>query len=114
MSTRLAIWPGPLALCIVGTVSALDSPARLDLTSSRDLAIVAGEWRYHDAELVASRFPAPDERGQPTGTPRPAFALEPRAGGAHFDDSAWPVIAPESLSARRGHGGISFNWYRLS
>ena len=40
--------------------------------------------------------------------------LATAAGVAGFDDSSWTMIAPETLSARRGTGRVSFNWYRLN
>ena len=36
------------------------------------------------------------------------------AGGKDFDDTGWPVIAPESLEERRSTGRLCFNWYRTT
>jgi gluconolactonase len=38
--------------------------------------------------------------------------ISPHAQAADFDDSAWPVIPPESLEARRSRGRLAFLWYR--
>jgi gluconolactonase len=88
--------------------------AVLDLTQDADLRVVAGAWRYGDARLVPVRHRAPDAEGQPTGAPVETFDIEPAAGWAHFDDSAWPVVAPADLTARHGNGRISFGWWRLA
>ncbi len=52
--------------------------------------------------------------GQPSETAggHPTIST-PHAGGRVFDDSAWePISARRSISARRGNGRLSFNWYR--
>jgi gluconolactonase len=85
----------------------------VDLTSREGLASVQGQWRYHDAELVAVEFRAPDSEGQPTGATIRSHEVRPQAGRADFDDSGWPIIEPQTLGARRGTGRVSFNWYRL-
>jgi gluconolactonase len=88
--------------------------ATVDLATDEGLRAVAGTWRYSDAKVVDAIFPSAGATGQPTGAPAATTDIAPHAGGADFDDSAWPVIAPASLSERRGHGRLSFNWYRLS
>jgi gluconolactonase len=88
--------------------------AAVDLTTSGGLASVAGTWRYSDARIVETRFRAPGKDGQPTGAMVATYDVAPRAGVAAFDDSAWTVLTPRSLSERRGSGRLSFNWYRLS
>lgn len=102
-----------LALC-APLLCAADSPARLDLTSDADLAAVHGSWRYSDARLVAVKQAGADVDGQPGGPLADTYDIAPRAGGAGFDDSQWPIIAPRTLRQRRGAGRISFGWYRLS
>lgn len=86
----------------------------VDLATTRGLESVDGTWRYADAKIVESDFRAAGKEGQPTGRRVRTYDFAPHAGGAGFDDSAWPVIAPESLSERRGNGRLSFNWYRLA
>jgi gluconolactonase len=88
--------------------------ATLDLTRSADAAVVDAVWRYSDARIIDAAFRAPDAQGQPTGAPIATQDVSPRAGTTDFDDSGWPVVAPESLGARRGTGRVSFNWYRLA
>jgi gluconolactonase len=88
--------------------------AVVDLATRAGVDLVQGAWRYHDAELTAATHRAPDADGQPTGRRVPTFEIAPRAGWSGFDDSKWPVIAPESLAQRRGNGRISFGWYRIT
>jgi hypothetical protein len=40
------------------------------------------------------------------------YDIEPHAGEAGFDDSAWPSILPTALEAKRGGGKVSFLWFR--
>jgi hypothetical protein len=40
------------------------------------------------------------------------YDLEPHADEAGFDDSAWPIILPTELEAKRGGGKVSFLWFR--
>src|SRR5689334_17905298 len=87
--------------------------ARVDLVSSSDAATVDATWRLHEARVVPEKFRAVGADGQPGELPNDTQGIEPRAGRAEFDDSTWPVIAPESLKQRRGTGRVSFNWYRL-
>jgi gluconolactonase len=91
-----------------------ESTPSIDLTTSSGVAAVRGEWRYQDARVVDTVFRAADSAGQPTGAVLTTQDITPRAGAADFDDSAWEIIAPESLGARRGTGRVSFNWYRIT
>jgi gluconolactonase len=88
--------------------------ARVDLVSDAGVALVGGAWRYSDARIVSVAHRLPDASGQPTGALVATHAIEPRAGWAGFDDSQWPVIAPATLTARRGGGRLCFNWYRIA
>jgi gluconolactonase len=88
--------------------------ASLDLMKPDDAAQVQATWRYSDARVVAATFLAPGANGQPGGDSVATQVIEPRAGRADFDDSAWPVIGADTLARRRGAGRVSFNWYRLS
>ena len=87
--------------------------ASVDLTTVAGTALVNGQWRYQDAHLTDVDFRAADAQGQPTGAPIRTLEIQPAAGVSGFDDSAWSRIAPTSLSARRGNGRVSFNWYRI-
>ena len=87
--------------------------ASVDLLSSTEVAAIQGSWRYSDARVVPEKFLAAGDDGQPGTSIDDTQAIEPRAGRSEFDDSSWPVVAPESLKDRRGSGRVSFNWYRL-
>ena len=87
--------------------------ASVDLATDEGARLVSGEWRYSDVKIVETNFRSAGQDNQPSGAPVRAYDLTPHAGAADFDDSAWQLIAPTTLSARRGNGRLSFNWYRL-
>ena len=106
-------------LAAAATVAWAQSPtaepaASVDLASDAGTALVHGVWRYADAKVIEAKFRAPDADGQPTGAEVITNDIVPHAGVTDFDDSKWEVIAPTSLSARRGNGLVSFNWYRIA
>ena len=102
-------------LAVGSAAAAAGAPlASIDLTTDAGAALVHGRWRYSDARVVDIQFRAPDANGQPTGAPVATYDIVPHAGPAEFDDAGWPVIAPTSLTARRGNGRVSFNWYRIA
>jgi gluconolactonase len=88
--------------------------AVVDLATAEGVALVKGAWRYSDTRIVEVNFTGPGADGQPTGGPVRTYDYEPKAGVAGFDDTGWPVIAPESLTARRATGRLCFNWYRIN
>ena len=100
ISTQLASAAAPLA--------------SVDLMTSDGAKAVGGQWRYSDVQLVKTHFRGPDAKGQPYGPEVDTVDYTPHAGASDFDDSAWPILIPESLSTRRSNGRVSFNWYRLS
>lgn len=87
--------------------------ATVNLATDSGIRLVRGEWRYSDARVaeVSHRLPGPDL--EPSGLPGRTYDIAPHAGGADFDDSRWPVIAPATLDRRRSTGKLSFAWYRL-
>ena len=111
---------GVLGLLIAFAVMAGDPPvpegeplAAIDLATREGMALVKGEWRYRDADIVSVDFRAAGPDGQPTGKPVRTHDIAPHAGGRDYDDRDWEVIAPETLGQRRGNGRLSFDWYRL-
>jgi gluconolactonase len=88
--------------------------AVVDLTTREGVALVKGAWRYADARLVDVDFRRAGADAQPTGAPTRTHEIEPHAGVAGFDDSGWETLDPTTLSARRGAGRLSFNWYRIA
>ena len=88
--------------------------AIVDLMTDAGAALVGATWRYSDARVVEveHRDPGPDLR--PSGATNRTLDISPRAGAAGFDDSGWTVLPPGQLAARKGHGRLSFNWYRTA
>lgn len=84
-----------------------------DLRTDDGAALVAAQWKYADATIVEVDHRAPGHDLKASGGPVRTNDVEPKAGAADFDDSAWQAIAPSSLEARRGNGRLSFGWYRL-
>lgn len=75
------------------------SIVEIDLMTQQGASQAGVSWRYADA--------IPDKNGQ-------ALEIQPKAGGATFDDSNWEAVMPEDLQAKRGAGKLSFGWYRTS
>lgn len=84
-----------------------DPDARIDLGTREGVALVKGEWRYSDVRIIEVDFKRP---GGSTGK---TYSIEPRAGAANFDDSAWEVLDPTTLGRPRSTGLLCFNWYRI-
>jgi len=93
----------------------IDGPpaAVLDLRTNEGVRTVRGQWRYSDTRIVTADFRAPGPDLKPSGRPIKTYEYAPKAGAAHFDDSAWESVEPSALDARRGAGRLSFNWYRI-
>ena len=92
-----------LAMALLGA-GPVAGPTRIDLRTGAGVAKVGGAWRYSPVTL----------REVPGAEPGPTYDYAPRASGADFDDSAWPVIDPTSLGKPRGGGKICFAWYRIA
>ena len=95
----------------------VDAPAGrpvavVDLATDDGARVARAQWRYSDVRIVevAHREPGPDLR--PSGSPNRTYDITPHAGSATFDDSAWQILAPAALQARKGNGRLSFAWYR--
>ena len=111
----LALTGGARAQALVEPAEPEGTPAAtVDLQTKDGAALAKGEWRYSDARIVEVDFKAAGADGQPTGAPIKTNEIEPHAGGVGFDDSAWEVLDPTTLQARRGTGRVSFNWYRIA
>jgi gluconolactonase len=88
--------------------------ALVDLRTNEGARLVRGTWRYHDVELLEVEGRGPGQDLKPSGAALRTHDYAPKAGAADFDDTAWEVIAPTALDARRGNGKLSFVWYRLN
>jgi gluconolactonase len=105
---------GSVATAAPTALNPLDNRAdvTVNLTTREGMSLLKGEWRYSDTRIVEidSKGPGPDLK--PSGAPIKTYDYLPKAGGADFDDSRWPVIDPASLEQRRSTGRLCFNWYR--
>lgn len=91
-------------------IAPLTPPAHVvDLMTAAGAAAFGAAWRLMEAKLV---------EGPALADAMPEFKtnydVEPHAEEVGFDDSAWPVVAPDDLGGRRGGGMISFLWYRTT
>jgi gluconolactonase len=114
MRIKTFLFPILALLTMVTLAAAKPQSASLDLMSAADVAAVHGAWRYSDVALVPVQHRAADANGQPTGAAVTTWDIAPHAGGRDFDDSAWQRIDPAALAERRGHGRLSFAWYRIN
>ncbi len=102
------------------TVRADNSPravlpdAVVDLRTSEGTARLQAQWRYSDTTIneISHRDVGPDLKA--SGRPNHTFDFTPDARAADFDDTKWETLKPDSLEDRRGHGRLSFNWYRIN
>jgi gluconolactonase len=124
MSTlRASLIPAALSMAAAASAATVAhsplSPAEarpaavVDLATSEGAALVSATWRYFDARLVEIDSPGVGSDLRPSGPPGRTLDVSPAGGVRGYDDSAWPIVAPESLTARRGGGRVSFGWYRL-
>lgn len=88
--------------------------AIVDLRTLEGAAHVNAQWRFSDTKIqpVDRRDVGPDLR--PTGPKNRTYDFTPDARGADFDDTKWEMIPADSLERRRGHGWLSFVWYRVN
>src|SRR3974390_1421730 len=108
-----------LALVSAGGQTIQDPPvgrpdAVVDLASHEGVALVNGQWRYHDVKIedADSRAVCPDLK--PSGAPIRTYDYAPHAGPADFDDSQWEAIDAATLDQRRSTAKVCFNWYRIN
>ncbi len=88
--------------------------AIVDLRTIEGAARLNAQWRYSDTTISAidHKSVGPDLRA--SGPPNRTFDFTPDARAKQFDDAEWDVIPADTLENRRGHGRLSFNWYRLN
>jgi len=107
MRIGLAIGLAACALAWAGQAAGQAPSRKIDLSTRAGVEAVQGQWRYHDVKIVEVAGKGPD------GKPNKTYNIEPRAEGVEFDDSQWPVLAPESITKPRAGGQVCFCWYRI-
>ena len=88
--------------------------AVVDLRTSEGVARVNAQWRYSDTTIQGIEHKDVGTDLKASGKPNHTFDFSPDAHAADFDDSKWEIIPADSLEQRRGHGRLSFNWYRIN
>ncbi|MGE5720249.1 MAG: hypothetical protein ACM3XQ_10275, partial [Nocardioidaceae bacterium] len=88
--------------------------AVVDLQTDEGAALVAAQWRYHDAEVRAVGFVGVGEDLGPSGAPNRTYDIEPHAEGVDVDDSGWQHLAPADTRRRLSTGKVCFGWYRTT
>ena len=88
--------------------------AVVDLQTPEGVALVQGEWRYADADIVESEFAHVGPDFGPTGPPNHTYDVVPHAQGADFYDSTWRRLEPDETLLRLSTGLVCFNWYRIA
>src|SRR4051794_31772261 len=88
--------------------------AIVDLRTSEGVARLNALWRYSNIAIreIEHRDVGTDLKA--TGPKNHTFDFAPDARASDFNDDKWEVIPADSLEARRGHGRLSFNWYRIN
>jgi gluconolactonase len=108
--TPAAAPPGPPEL-LPGRPDAI-----IDLQTSEGVALVAGQWRYADAQVQEIDFVAvghPDDPLGPGTVPNRTYDVVPHAEGPDYNDADWRTLAPHETQLRLAHGRVCFNWYRI-
>jgi len=126
VTARLAMAAVALAVLLLAngsTVRAQHALARpidgrpdavVDLRTVEGARLVGAQWRYSDVRIVEAQSNAPGPDLRPTGPLMNTYDYTPKANAANFDDSSWEPIEAPALETRRGHGKLSFNWYRTA
>jgi gluconolactonase len=88
--------------------------AIVDLRTLDGAAHLNAQWRFSDTRIqpVDRRDVGPDLG--PSGPKNCTYDFAPDARAADFDDTKWETIPADSLETRRGHGWLSFLWYRVN
>ena len=122
--TLMAFWALAIApLAIAGVSVAQAPPPRpapimppsippshvVDLMTTAGAAALGAQWKVSDVKIVD----VPAIQGAMPQY-KTTYNIEPRAGGADFDDSKWEKIEPKDLAARRSGGHVAFMWYRTN
>jgi gluconolactonase len=86
----------------------------VDLRTTEGVTRVSGQWHYSDTTIQAIEHKDVGADLKASGKPNHTFDFSPDARAENFDDNKWEIISADSLEQRRGHGRLSFNWYRIN
>jgi gluconolactonase len=81
----------------------------VDLMTPGGSAVFGAHWKTMEAKIVEGPALANAMPGY-----KASYDIQPHAGEAGFDDSAWPTIGAKGLADRRGGGKVSFIWFRTN
>ncbi len=99
---------------VIGDAPGGRPDAIVDLMTDDGMALVKGQWRYHNVKVVDVDHHDPGVDLAPTGPPNRTQDIDLHAGAAEFDDSQWEPLEPSQLEVRRSTGRLCFNWYRIT
>ena len=88
--------------------------AVVDLRTAEGAASVGAQWRFSDTQIQEVQRRDVGSDLKPSGPENHTYDFTPDARAADFDDSKWETIPANSLERRRGHGWLSFVWYRVN
>jgi gluconolactonase len=110
----VVVFAAPAGGQVTSDVPAGRPDAVVDLATAAGVSLVQGAWRYSDVSIVRVNHRGVGPDLKPSGAPAKAYDIAPHAGEAAYDDRKWQVIPPETLTARRSRGRLSFAWYRIN
>ena len=110
----LALSPMLVWAQVTGDAPGVRPDAIVDLKTDEGVALVNGQWRYHNVKVIDVDHQSPGADLAPSGPPNRTQDIDIHAGAADFDDSTWEQIRPAQLEERRSTGRLCFNWYRTS
>ena len=122
----LAVVPG----FVLGQQAPPASGPTVNLMTAAGVKQFAGQWRFQEVKIVEVDSTETEKtiagwteaqmkggggyRPEPPIPVRKTYDIQPKAGAADFDDSAWEAIAPETLPLYRSGGQLCFGWYRIT
>src|SRR5436309_3511708 len=96
-----ALWPLHSAAQITQEAPVGRPEAIINLATAEGVRLVKGEWRYSNTKIIEVEHHNVGPDLTPSGAPNKTYDVVPHAGGTHFDDSHWEVLAPTTLDQRR-------------
>lgn len=114
VAATLALFSQASYAQVTGDAPGVRPDAIVDLKTDEGIALVKGQWRYHNVKVIDVDHLSPGADLAPSGPPNRTQDIDIHAGAADFDDSTWEQIRPVQLEERRSTGRLCFNWYRTT